>query len=79
MATLAIHANVQAVRRVYEDEETAINATPGRTTYIVCHPDASTGGNILLWDDILVVFSSALYARSRDVVLPFLKGPNFKK
>ncbi|OAQ31088.1 hypothetical protein K457DRAFT_124459 [Linnemannia elongata AG-77] len=79
MASQDPHPNVQAVRRVYENGNTANSSSaPAETIYIVRHPDASSGTNILLWDDILSVFSTALYVRSGAVALPFLKGPNFK-
>ncbi|KAG0377314.1 hypothetical protein BGX24_006336 [Mortierella sp. AD032] len=39
---------------------------------------ASSGRDIVLWDDILAVFKSALYVRSGAVALPFLKGLDFK-
>ncbi|KAF9899220.1 hypothetical protein EC991_009280 [Linnemannia zychae] len=68
----------QAVRRVYEDEETTDNPTSRRNIHIICHPDASIGKDIILWDDILAVFSTALYVRSGIIALPFLKGSNFK-
>ncbi|KAG0272565.1 hypothetical protein BGZ95_011673, partial [Linnemannia exigua] len=71
--------NVQAFRRVYEHGH-SINSTStsGEIICIVCHPDASSGRDILLWDDILAVFKTALYVRSGTVALPFLKGPDFK-
>ncbi|KAF9901463.1 hypothetical protein EC991_006081 [Linnemannia zychae] len=78
MATQGTHINVQAVRRVYEDEETTENPTSGRTMHIVCHSDASSGKVILLWDDVLAVFDTALYVRSGNTPLSFLKGPNLK-
>ncbi|KAF9129450.1 hypothetical protein BGW39_004174, partial [Mortierella sp. 14UC] len=79
MATQGTHFNVQAVRRVHENGHPANTASASaETIYIVCHPDASSGRDILLWDDILAVFSTALYVRSGAVALPFLKGPNFK-
>jgi hypothetical protein len=34
--------------------------------------------DILLWDDILAVFSNTPYLRSGTVAFPFLKGPDFK-
>ncbi|KAF9340692.1 hypothetical protein BGZ91_000658 [Linnemannia elongata] len=79
MASQDPHPNVQAARRVYENGITANSSSaPAETIYIVRHPDAPSGTDILLWDDILSVFSTALYVRSGAVALPFLKGPNFK-
>ncbi|KAG0374139.1 hypothetical protein BGX24_010788, partial [Mortierella sp. AD032] len=77
------HLNVQAVRRVYENElptncSTTTPAPPG-TIYLVCHSDDSSGKDILLWDDILAAFKDdVIHVRYGAVVLPFLKGPNFK-
>jgi hypothetical protein len=80
MRTQSTHSNGQAVRRVYENENT-VNTTLASTDiiYIACRPDASSGKDIILWDDILAVFSTALYIRSGARALPFLKGSNFKK
>ncbi|KAF9901378.1 hypothetical protein EC991_006229 [Linnemannia zychae] len=68
----------QAVRRIYENGHAAVNNGAG-IIRIVCHLDASSGKNILLWDDLKVVFNNAVYVRSGDIALPFLKGPDFKK
>ncbi|KAG0370082.1 hypothetical protein BGX24_002151 [Mortierella sp. AD032] len=47
--------------------------------YLVCQPDA-TGEYILLWDDVLNAFKEdVIHIRLGAVVLPFLKGPDFKK
>lgn len=71
-----IHPTVQSVRRVYESGPPPSSS---ETMYLVCHPDPSLGKDIILWDDINAVFSSALYVRSEAVVLSFVKGPDFKK
>ncbi|KAK5829510.1 hypothetical protein F5H01DRAFT_316377 [Linnemannia elongata] len=76
-----VHTNVQAVRRIYDTEE-SVNATttPTSTMYLVSHPDPASGKDILLWDDILAAFKvDVVHVRSGAVVLPFLKGPDFKK
>ncbi|KAF9143801.1 hypothetical protein BG015_000298 [Linnemannia schmuckeri] len=74
------HTNVQPVRRIYENEDsTNTSTTSAETVYLVCHPDPSLGKAILLWDDILAAFKDdVLHVRSGAVVLPFLKGPDFK-
>ncbi|KAG0369333.1 hypothetical protein BGX24_002470 [Mortierella sp. AD032] len=46
--------NIQAVRRVYENEYPVISTTPASIIYLVCQPDASQ--HILLWDDVLDAF-----------------------
>jgi hypothetical protein len=80
MATFITHTDIQAVRRVYESGQVA-NTTPALTEiiHIACYPDASSGKNIILWDDVIAVFSTAIYIRSGTFAIPFLKGPNFKK
>ncbi|KAF9901462.1 hypothetical protein EC991_006080 [Linnemannia zychae] len=79
MATQDTHSNLQAVRRLYENATTTNSSSAlAETIYVAYHPDISLGNDIILWDDILSVFSTALYIRSGAVALPFLKGPNFK-
>ncbi|KAK3844366.1 MAG: hypothetical protein J3R72DRAFT_438727 [Linnemannia gamsii] len=77
MTIHGMSSTAQAVRRVYENGFTVTDNDVG-TIYIVCHMDASSGKNILLWDDIKAVFGNALYVRSGDLAIPFLKGPDFK-
>jgi hypothetical protein len=44
------------------------------------HPDTSSGKDILLWDDILAAFKEdVIHVLSGTIILPFLKGPDFKK
>ncbi|KAK3820833.1 MAG: hypothetical protein JOS17DRAFT_793643 [Linnemannia elongata] len=76
MTVQDLHPNVQGIRRVYENGPPSSSS---ETMYLVCHPDPSLNKDILLWDDILAVFSSALYVRSDATVIPFAKGPDFKK
>ncbi|KAG0365290.1 hypothetical protein BGX24_004209, partial [Mortierella sp. AD032] len=74
------HSNIQAVRRVYENELPCSSSAPAGIIYLVCQPDASSGKDILLWDDVLDAFKeNVIHIRSGAVVLPFLKGPDFKK
>ncbi|KAK3847196.1 MAG: hypothetical protein J3R72DRAFT_187571 [Linnemannia gamsii] len=70
-------STVQAVCRVYENG-LAVTDNGAGTIHIVCHLDPSSGKNILLWDDIKAVFGNALYVRSGDLAIPFLKGLDFK-
>ncbi|KAF9102139.1 hypothetical protein BGX29_004913 [Mortierella sp. GBA35] len=46
--------------------------------YITTHFDPSSGKNILLWSDILVVYRNAIFVQHESRVLPFLKGKDFK-
>ncbi|KAF9126803.1 hypothetical protein BGW39_006337 [Mortierella sp. 14UC] len=73
------HLNVQAVRQVYENEQPSNKATPAGTIYLVCHSDASSCKDIILWDDILAAFKEdVVHVRYGAVILPFLKGPDFR-
>ncbi|KAK3806958.1 MAG: hypothetical protein J3R72DRAFT_428538 [Linnemannia gamsii] len=61
----------KAVRRVYENDQPASSSTS---------TDASNGEYILLWENVLDAFKEGvIHIRSGAVVLPFLKGPDFKK
>ncbi|KAK3824247.1 MAG: hypothetical protein J3R72DRAFT_479529, partial [Linnemannia gamsii] len=74
------HPSIQAVRRIYENEQPASSTTPAGVIYLVCQPDPSSGKDILLWDDVLDAFKDdVIHIRSGAVVLPFLKGSDFKK
>lgn len=81
MAIQDTHNNVQAVRRIYETEQSPnATTTSTDTIYLVSHPDPVSGNDILLWDDILAAFKAdVVHVRSGSVVLPFLKGLAFKK
>ncbi|KAG0263205.1 hypothetical protein BGZ95_003871 [Linnemannia exigua] len=69
--------HVQAVRRVLENEHPS--STTSGIIHLVSHPDASSGKDILLRDDILAAFKEdVIHVRSGTVILPFLKGPDFK-
>jgi hypothetical protein len=72
--------HVQAVRGISENGSAASKAALADTIYLVCHPDPSSGKDILLWDDIVAAFKDdVVHVRSGAVVIPFLKGPDFKK
>ncbi|KAK3833575.1 MAG: hypothetical protein J3R72DRAFT_477989, partial [Linnemannia gamsii] len=77
MTIHGMSSTAQTVRRVYENGH-AVTDNGAGTIHIVCHMDSSSGKNILLWDDIKAVFGNALYVRSGDLALPFLKGSDFK-
>ncbi|KAK3824264.1 MAG: hypothetical protein J3R72DRAFT_479541 [Linnemannia gamsii] len=80
MTTQDTHPNIQVVRRVYENEQPANSSALAGRIYLVCHPDASSGKDILLWDDVLAAFKEeVIHIRSGGVALPFLKGPDFRK
>ncbi|KAK3836715.1 MAG: hypothetical protein J3R72DRAFT_202152 [Linnemannia gamsii] len=76
--------NMQAVRRVFENDSrtTATQETAsfsGPIFHLPYHADPSCDRDILLWDDILNVFSNALFVRSGNIILPFLKGAHSQK
>ncbi|KAF9904931.1 hypothetical protein EC991_002231 [Linnemannia zychae] len=68
----------QAVRKVYENEDHITGTVTSATFHIACHPDASLGKEIILWDDVVAAFKDAIHIRSGTMILPFLKGPDFK-
>ena len=71
--------HVQAVRRVYENGGPVIGATPSDILHLACHSDPSSGKDIVLWDDIQAAFKNVVHVRFGTVILPFLKGPDFKR
>lgn len=74
---------LQAVRRVYENKyhssSSSSTASSSDIIHIMCHSDPTSGKDILLWDDIKAAFDDVLHVRSGTVVLPFVKGSDFKK
>lgn len=67
---------VQAIRQGYENGQPSTAST---TFHIDCYQDPSSGKDIILWDDIIAVFSGSLYARSETGHHHYLKGPDNKK
>ncbi|KAF9081650.1 hypothetical protein BGX23_000608, partial [Mortierella sp. AD031] len=53
-------------------------ASTNRTVDIVTRPDTSVRKEIVLWEDVLMVFPDALYLQHGAKALPFLKGSDFK-
>ncbi|KAF9137794.1 hypothetical protein BGX30_009883 [Mortierella sp. GBA39] len=49
-----------------------------KTVHIATHFDSSSGNEIILWSDVLVVFRDALYLQDGTKVIPFLKGNDFR-
>ncbi|KAG0278534.1 hypothetical protein BGZ95_003757 [Linnemannia exigua] len=67
---------LQAVRPISKkklDTPTTV-ATPAPTVYIDCHLDPNTQKNVVMWDDIRLVFADALYIRHKARAIPFLRG-----
>jgi hypothetical protein len=75
------HPHSQAVRRVYENElpGATSGALASNIIHIACHPDPSSGDDIILWDDIKAAFDDVMHVRSGTFVIPFLKGTDLKK
>ncbi|KAG0279091.1 hypothetical protein BGZ95_002277 [Linnemannia exigua] len=78
MTTLNTHPGLQAARQASEKDSLAEETAASRVSHLPYHADSSSGKDVILWADILKVFNNAIYARSGTVILPFLKGPNFK-
>ncbi|KAG0372615.1 hypothetical protein BGX24_012807 [Mortierella sp. AD032] len=70
---------VQAVRPVNKDSlDSAVDSTPTpKITHFDCHVDPTTMKGFVLWDDIRLVFSDALYVRHHTKAVPFMKGIDF--
>ncbi|KAK3833219.1 MAG: hypothetical protein J3R72DRAFT_478109 [Linnemannia gamsii] len=70
---------VQAVRPVNKDSlDSAVDSTPTpKITHFDCHVDPTTMKGFVLWDDIRLVFSDALYVRHQTKAVPFMKGIDF--
>ncbi|KAG0375527.1 hypothetical protein BGX24_008968 [Mortierella sp. AD032] len=70
---------VQAVRPVNKDSLASfVDSTPApNITYFDCFVDPITKKGFILWDDIRLVFSDALYVRHQAKVVPFMKGIDF--
>ena len=65
---------------VLEEEEgtvqTAHLLSKNKTVNIVIHHDALTKKDVVLWNDILMVFPSALYLQHQSRAAPVLKDHN---
>ncbi|KAF9328213.1 hypothetical protein BGZ91_001103 [Linnemannia elongata] len=68
----------QAVRKVYENDTLASVPAVSDIFHVACYPDVSSGKDIILWDDILAAFKNVVHVRFGTMILPFLKGPDFK-
>ncbi|KAH7036647.1 hypothetical protein BKA57DRAFT_475255 [Linnemannia elongata] len=68
MASSTSREGVQAIRL----------ASQNKTVDIATHKDTTTGQEVVLWSDIIMVFRDALYLQYGTKAIPFLKGPEFK-
>ncbi|KAF9932103.1 hypothetical protein FBU30_008917 [Linnemannia zychae] len=80
MIIQSLPPNLQAVRRVYENDVAAARTTSTpRIFHIPYYSDPTSGEDIILWDDILAAFKGdVVHVLSGTIILPFLKGPDFK-
>ena len=69
---------VQGVRSVYKNGLPASFSSPSDVVFIGCHEDSATGKDVVLWDDVLLVFKDALYVRNGSRAVTFLKGSDFR-
>lgn len=72
-----LKSQVQAMRPVSKDNLDSPTITPAPTVYFDCHSNPATGKSFVLWEDILVVFADALYARHEAKMVPFMKDPEW--
>jgi len=73
--------HLQAVRHVYDNGRLTNTVRDGQPDilHLEYHPDASSGKDIILWEDILAAYKEdvVIHVRSGTRVLAFLKGPDF--
>ncbi|OAQ27672.1 HCP-like protein [Linnemannia elongata AG-77] len=73
-----VKSQFQAVRPVKENlNSPTITASP--IVCIDCHSDPTTGKSVILWDDICVVFTKALYVSHEMKVIPFMLDDKFMR
>jgi hypothetical protein len=53
-------------------------ASRNKIVHVATHFDEGANKDIVLWEDILVVFRDAAYVQHGQRVVPFLKGNDFK-
>ncbi|KAG0278539.1 hypothetical protein BGZ95_003762 [Linnemannia exigua] len=70
---------VQAVRPVNKDslDSVADSRPTSKIMYFDCNVDPTTKKGFILWDDIRLAFSDALYVCHQAKVVPFMKGIDF--
>ncbi|KAG0064427.1 hypothetical protein BGZ90_002218 [Linnemannia elongata] len=68
---------VQAVRPVRKDNLNSPTITPAPTVYFDCHLNPATGKSFVLWDDIRIVFTDALYVSHEAKMIPFMKDADW--
>jgi hypothetical protein len=76
--TPQVHAQAfRAVHKSYKPS-TITCVDPDDIIYIGCHTDPYTHINFILWSDIEQAFGEALFVRSRTILLPYLKGSDYR-
>ncbi|KAK5829603.1 hypothetical protein F5H01DRAFT_393684 [Linnemannia elongata] len=72
-----INPQVQAVRPVSKVNLDSPTITSAPTVHFDCHSNPATGKSFVLWDDIRVVFTDALYLRHESKMIPFMKDADW--
>ncbi|KAG0274422.1 hypothetical protein BGZ95_009811 [Linnemannia exigua] len=70
---------VQAVRSVNKHNlDSVVESTPvPKIMHFDCYIGPTTKKGFMLWDNIRLVYSNALYVRHLDKIVPFMKGIDF--
>ncbi|KAG9067582.1 hypothetical protein KI688_012367 [Linnemannia hyalina] len=76
------HQHPQPIPKLRSERPQGVQAihlpSRNKTVHIATHFDSSSGNEIILWSDVLVVFRGALYLQHGTKVIPFLKGDDFR-
>ncbi|KAF9100493.1 hypothetical protein BGX27_000365 [Mortierella sp. AM989] len=66
----------QVFRAVYQDAESGTITPLSKTVNIKPRLEAKSGENVILWNDIKMVFKNPLHVRHEDTVVPYLTDDN---
>jgi hypothetical protein len=73
----------QALRPVYKNQTSAVINTDTNSSdkiiHLEIHHDSTTGKDVILWDDVLMVFKDALYIQNGTSVCSYVKGDDLNK
>ena len=78
MAETTTQGQPQEFRLVQIDSTSTIPIPLLDSVSIQPRLDKSTGGYVILWDDILMAFKNAMYIRNGKMLVPFLIDENFQ-
>ncbi|KAF9410144.1 hypothetical protein BGZ76_005565, partial [Entomortierella beljakovae] len=68
----------QQFRIISKSEQLSSTVVESKVVDIAIHHDNVTGKDVVLWEDILVVFKDALFVQNGSFVIPFLKGDDLR-